>query len=167
MVPTLVPSSQLRERVNVEFLVDTYFDELQVGAGQITHGRTVTEADIVSWCSLTGDWFVLHSDKEYAATSMFGQRIAPGMMVLAFSGGLGVPPISSAIIANYGTDRVRYPQPTFIGDTLHAEIEVEELRIRDEQTGVASFRWDMVNQNGETVMASKLKILLRRAPDGD
>lgn len=148
----------------MEFLVDTYFDDLEIGAKQVTHGRTVTEADIVNWCSLTGDWFVLHSDKEYAATTPFGQRIAPGMMVLAFTGGLGVPPISDALLVNYGSDRVRYPRPTFIGDTLHAEIEVEELRVRDDDTGVASFRWDMVNHHGETVMASKLKVLLKRSP---
>ncbi|MDE1675265.1 MaoC family dehydratase [Nocardia gipuzkoensis] len=149
----------------MEFLVDTYFDALKVGDIQTTRGRTITESDIVNWCALTGDWFVLHSDKEYAARSMFGQRIAPGMMVLAFSGGLGVPPISEAVVANYGGDRIRYPRPTLIGDTVHVEIEVEELRPRDGETGVASFRWDVLNQNGETVVSSRLKVLLRRAPD--
>lgn len=149
----------------MDHLVDTYFDDLTLGAAQSTRGRTITEADIVNWCALTGDWFVLHSDKEYAARSMFGQRIAPGMMVLAFSGGLGVPPLAKAIVANYGSDRIRYPRPTFIGDTLHAEIEVADLRARDEATGIADFRWDMVNQDGLTVMVSRLKVLLRRGPD--
>lgn len=147
------------------YLLDTDFDQLEVGALQVTRGRTVTEADVVNWCALTGDWFALHADKEYAKRSMFGQRIAPGMMVLAFTGGLGVPPISDALLANYGSDRVRYPHPTYIGDTVHAEFEVEDLRIRDEETGIASFRVDMVNQHGQTVMASKLKVLMRRASD--
>lgn len=147
------------------YLLDTDFDQLEVGALQVTRGRTVTEADVVNWCALTGDWFALHADKEYAKSSMFGQRIAPGMMVLAFTGGLGVPPISDALLANYGSDRVRYPHPTYIGDTVHAEFEVEELRIRDEETGIASFRVDMVNQHGQTVMASKLKVLMRRTSD--
>lgn len=149
------------------YLLDTFFDELEVGAKQVTRGRTITEADVVNWCALTGDWFVLHSDKEYAEKSMFGQRIAPGMMVLAFTGGLGVPPISDAVVANYGSDRIRYPRPTFIGDTLRAEFEVEELRVRDDETGVASFRVDMINQRGETVMASKLKVLMRRSASVD
>jgi len=151
----------------VKGLVDTYFDDLQLGATESTRGRTVTEADIVNWCALTGDWFVLHSDKVYAEKSMFGQRLAPGLMVLAFSGGLGVPPEAEAIIANYGTDRVRYPRPTFIGDTLHLEVEVVELRERDADTGVATFRWDMVNQDGHTVMGSLLKVLLKRSPSAD
>jgi acyl dehydratase len=149
------------------YLLDTYFDDLEVGAKQITRGRTITEADVVNWCALTGDWFVLHSDKEYAAASMFGQRIAPGMMVLAFTGGLGVPPISDAVVANYGSDRIRYPRPTFIGDTLRAEFEVQELRVRDDETGVASFRVDMINQHGDTVMSSTLKVLMRRSASVD
>lgn len=152
---------------NPQGLVDTYFDDLKLGATETTRARTVTEADIVNWCSLTGDWFVLHSDKVYAEKSVFGQRIAPGIMVLAFSGGLGVPARPEAIIANYGTDRVRYPQPTFIGDTLHLEIEVVELRERDHETGIATFRWDMVNQDGHTVMASRLIVLVKRSPDVD
>lgn len=146
----------------MEYLVDSFFEDLRVGARQRTHGRTVTEADIVNWCSLTGDWFVLHSDAEFASRTQFGQRIAPGLMVLAFSGGLGVPAISEAIVANYGSDRVRYPRPTFIGDTLYGDIEVEELIERDAGTGIASFRWDMVNQDEQTVMSSRLKVLVRR-----
>lgn len=149
----------------MEFLVDTYFDDLKVGDSQTTRGRTITEGDIVNWCALTGDWFLLHSDKEYAAKSMFGQRIAPGMMVLAFSGGLGVPPLAKAIIANYGSDRVRYMRPTFIGDTVHAEITVKELSPRDDTTGIATFQWNMHNQKDETVMSSLMKVLLRRGSD--
>jgi 3-hydroxybutyryl-CoA dehydratase len=146
----------------MEYLVDTYFDDLDIGMTQASRGRTITETDIVNWCATTGDWFVLHSDKEYAARSEFGQRIAPGVMVFAFSGGLCVPPMPRAIIANYGSDKIRYPRPTFIGDTLHADIEVAEKQIRGEDRGVATFRWDMVNQNGDVVMASFLKVLLRR-----
>src|SRR5215469_11865650 len=125
----------------MEYLVDTYFDDLEIGQQQASRGRTVTEADIVSWCALTGDWFVLHSDKEFAARSEFGQRIAPGVMIFAFSGGLCVPPLP--IIANYGCDKIRYPRPTFIGDTVHADIEVAGKQVRDESRGIATFRWDM------------------------
>jgi acyl dehydratase len=148
-------------------LIDTCFDELEIGLTERTRGRTVTEADVVNWCALTGDWFVLHSDKVYAERSMFGQRVVPGMMVVAFSGGLGVPPDAEAIIANYGTDRIRYPRPTFIGDTLHCEIRVAELRVRDDETGIAGFDWNMVNQDDQLVMSSQLKVLLRRSPRVD
>jgi acyl dehydratase len=139
-----------------------YYDELSLGDSQATRGRTVTETDVVNWCAFTGDWFVLHSDKVFAEQSMFGQRIAPGMMVLAISGGLGVPPDSGAILANYGTDRIRYPRPTVIGDTVHLEMEVVAKKDRDERSGIVDFRWDMVNQNGETVAASQLRVLMAR-----
>jgi acyl dehydratase len=139
-----------------------YYDELSLGDRQLTRGRTITEADIVTWCAFTGDWFLLHSDKEYAARSMFGQRIAPGMMVLAISGGLGVPPDSTAVLANYGMDRLRFPHPTFIGDTVHLEMEVAGKKERDDQSGVVDLRWDVVNQNGETVAASQLRVLMAR-----
>lgn len=139
-----------------------YYDELSPGAAQLTRGRTITEADVVTWCAFTGDWFVLHSDKEYAERSMFGQRVAPGMMVLAISGGLGVPPDSTAILANYGSDRLRFPHPTFIGDTIHLEMEVVAKEERDERSGIVDLRWDVVNQNGETVAASRLRVLMAR-----
>jgi 3-hydroxybutyryl-CoA dehydratase len=139
-----------------------YYDELSLGDTQATRGRTITETDVVTWCAFTGDWFVLHSDKEYAARSMFGQRIAPGMMVLAISGGLGVPPDSTVILANYGMDRLRYPRPTLIGDTVHLEMEVVAKKERDDRSGIVELRWDVVNQNGETVAASQLRVLMAR-----
>lgn len=146
------------------YLLSRTYDELTVGDRQVTRGRTVTEADIVNWCAITGDWFVIHSDKVYAEASVFGERIAPGIMILAFSGGLGVPADSTTIVANYGSDKVRYPRPTFIGDTIHVEIEVIEKRDRDDSSGITTFGWTVLNQNGETVCSSSLSVLmLRRA----
>ena len=144
------------------FLLYKTFDELAVGDTQITRGRTICEADFVNWCALTGDWFVMHSDKVVAERSMFGQRIAPGLMILAYSAGLGVPPDSDTIIANYGSDKLRYPRPTFIGDTIHAEIKVTEKQDRDASTGILTMAWNVANQNGETVCAYELKVLMGR-----
>lgn len=144
------------------FLTYRTFDELQVGDTQRTRGRTITETDIVMWCSITGDWFYPHIDKVAAERSMFGQRVAPGIMVFAMGTGLGVPADATTILANYGTDKLRYPRPTWIGDTIHLEIEVVEKQERDVDSGVVGFRWDIVNQNGVTVCASTLKILIAR-----
>lgn len=146
-------------------LVDTWFDALELGMQETTRGRTITEADVVNWCALTGDWFVLHSDVEYAKRSAFGQRLVPGLQVLAYTGGLGVPADAEAIVANYGTDRVRYPRPTFIGDTIRCVITAAELSVRDESTGVATFDWCAVNQHDDLTMTSRLKVLLKRNAD--
>ena len=58
------------------FLLYRSYDELEVGQTQRTRGRTITETDIVNWCSLTGDWFYPHIDSVAAERSMFGQRVA-------------------------------------------------------------------------------------------
>lgn len=73
-------------------LMEKYFDDLSVGDSETTHRRTVTEADVTMWCMFTGDWFPIHCDKVYAEASMFKQRVAPGLMVVAMTGGLVVPP---------------------------------------------------------------------------
>jgi acyl dehydratase len=141
------------------FLLFRTFDELEVGETQSTRGRTITETDIVNWCALTGDWYYPHVDKVAAERSMFGQRVAPGIMVFAIGTGLGVPADSTTILANYGSDKLRYPRATWIGDTIHLEIEVVEKEDRDAATGIVTYRWDVLNQNGDTVCASQLKIL--------
>lgn len=142
-----------------------HFDEVEAGEKWRSHGRTVTEADIVFWCTFTGDMFVLHTDAHYAAKSQFGQRIAPGLMVNAFMAGLGVPPGAPAILANYGTDALRFTAPVFIGDTVHLETEVigKEER-RPGRDGVVTLQWNAVNQNGRTVMSSQLKCLMAHRP---
>jgi len=148
------------------FLLYRTFDELAVGATQRTRGRTITETDIVNWCALTGDWFYVHSDKLAAERSMFTQRVAPGIMVFALGTGLGVPADSTTILANYGTDSLRYTKPTWIGDTIHLEIECLEKEDRDERRGLVTLRWDILNQNAELVCSSRLKLLMakERAP---
>ena len=88
-------------------LLSQYFDDLEVGNTQVTRGRTLTESDVVQWCALTGDWFLMHSDREFAARSIFGQRLLPGVLLVAYSGGLGVPPDTRSVVANYGMDAIR------------------------------------------------------------
>lgn len=146
-------------------LLGRYYDELAVGDRMTSRGRTVTETDIVMWCTLTGDMFRLHTDRHYAETTQFGQRIAPGLLVNAFMAGLGVPPDAPAIIANYGTDALRFTAPVFIGDTVHLEAEVIAKEDKKTgRTGVVTLQWNAVNQNGRTVMSSELKCLMACRP---
>lgn len=141
-------------------LLEHYFDELTVGQTEMTPGRTVTETDVVQWCMFTGDWFPMHSDAVYAAESMFGQRIAAGLMILAMSGGLVVPPTTRSVIANYGNERIRYPAPTFIGDTIRVKVTVTKLEARDATSGIMDMEWDVVNQNGTVVCNAIFRALL-------
>ncbi len=69
-----------------------YFEEFTVGDSLITAGRTITEADIVKFAALSGDWTTIHTDAEYAKGMMFGERIAHGALVLSIAIGLAVRP---------------------------------------------------------------------------
>lgn len=141
--------------------LERHFDEIEEGARFRSRGRTITEADIVQWCSLTGDWYVLHTDAHYAAQTRFGQRIAPGLMLLAYAAGLGIPPAAPAIVANYGTDALRFTAPAFIGDTIHLEAAVLDKTVkRAGADGVARLQWNIHNQNGLLLMSSELRILM-------
>ncbi|UCD56172.1 MAG: dehydratase [Candidatus Hydrogenedentota bacterium] len=142
-------------------MFNKYFDEIKIGDKVVSRGRTIAEADLVNFSMLSADWFSLHSDAEYARNSMFGERIAHGLLVLSVASGL-VPLEPEYTIAFYGMDRVRFINPTRIGDTLHVEGEVIEKEERNEQSGVVTYRQIVKNQRGEDVVASIMKVLMAR-----
>lgn len=144
-------------------MITKYFDDIPVGETTITRARTITEADIVNFCAFSGDWYPLHSDAEYAKETMFGQRIAHGMLVLTVASGL-VPLDPGIVVAFYGMDRVRFANPTFIGDTIHVESEVIEKEEKDDMTGVLTAKQRVVKQDGLVAASSIIKILLLRRP---
>jgi acyl dehydratase len=147
--------------VSERILAKRYRD-LAVGAIERTRGRTITETDLVSFCALTGDWYFLHSNAELAAQSAFGQRIAHGLLVYSYSAGLGIPPDARTLVANYGSDRLRFTKPVFIGDTISLEIEVlaKTDKAADGSSGVVDLRWDIFKQGEVQVCASVLKVLM-------
>ncbi|MBC7246204.1 MAG: MaoC family dehydratase N-terminal domain-containing protein [Actinobacteria bacterium] len=136
-----------------------YYQDFKVGEKLVTRGRTVTEADIVMFAAFSGDWYPLHVDREYAARSPFGERIAHGMLVLSVATGL-MPLTEWALIAFYGMDRVRFVNPTKIGDTLHVEAEVVDKREKDERGGVVSFLMEVKNQKGESMAVADFKVFI-------
>jgi acyl dehydratase len=142
-------------------MIQKYFDEIEIGEVSKSRARTITEADIVNFCAFTGDWYPLHSDLEYARNSVFGQRIAHGMLVLSVASGLA-PLEPGIIVAFYGMDRVRFVTPTFIGDTIHVETEVVGKDEKDEATGVLTVNQNVVKQDGSIAASSVMKVLLMR-----
>jgi len=138
-----------------------YFEDFQVGEKLITRARTIIEADLMSFAALTGDWYPLHTDIEFARKSRYGERIAHGMLVLSYANGL-IPFCEMAIIAFYGMDKVRFTAPTKIGDTIHVELEVTEKQERDEHSGLITFKEWVKNQRDEGVATCFLKLLLAK-----
>lgn len=140
-----------------------YFEEYEIGQRWVTPGRTVTEADVVNFAGLSADFFPLHVDKEYAATTRFGQRIAHGFLVMSMATGM-VPADYEKVEALYGIDKMRFLRPVFIGDTIHVEMEVTGLKERADGSGVVDFQQNIVNQNGEAVISNTYRLLMRKRP---
>ncbi|RLF60877.1 MAG: dehydratase [Thermoplasmata archaeon] len=138
-----------------------YFDDFKMGEKIVTKGRTITEADIVSFAAFSGDWHQLHTNVEFAKKGPFGERIAHGFLVLSVASGLmGLE--GMAIVAFYGMDNVRFVGPTRIGDTIHLEMEVAEKKDKDEKSGVVSLKITVKNQQEKVMAVYIMKLLIEK-----
>src|ERR1019366_10415269 len=100
-----------------------FFEDYELGEVRKTHGRTITETDFVIHAGHTGDFFPHHMDAEAAKSTPFGQRIAHGTMTFAIGIGLTASEINPHAFT-YGFERLRFPKPVFIGDTIHTRLTV-------------------------------------------
>ena len=147
-------------------MIHGYFDDIQLGDRNTTPARTITETDIVNFASLSGDWFPLHTDAGYAESTFYGERIAHGMLILSVVTGL-ITLTSGAVQAFHGIENLRFARPTLIGDTIHAETEVTDLKGRGD-AGLVTSELTVKNQRGETVVTASFRWLVacrKAAPD--
>jgi acyl dehydratase len=144
----------------------TYFEEYELGSRRQSHGRTVTEADIVLHAGQTGDFFPHHMDAEFAKTLPGGERMAHGTLILSMGVGLLAGEINEDAMS-YGYDRVRFIRAVHIGDTITSRSEIVELREHAKQPelfGIADEKVEVVNQRGEVVVAFIHLYLVNRRP---
>ena len=139
-----------------------FFEEYKTGDTWMSKGRTITESDLVMFSAFSGDWFPLHTDKEYAANTMFQQRIAHGMSVLSIATGL-LELVPDVVVAFYGMDHVRFTNPTFIGDTIHLEGKVLDLQAKDDSRGIVFTQMEIKKQTGETVVVAVLRMMVNKS----
>lgn len=139
---------------------------LQPGDTFRSAGRTITEADVVNFACLSGDFNRLHVDAEYAAGTNFGQRIAHGLLVLSVLSGLTTQSSSYRALEPWILALLdmhcRFPKPTFIGDTIHVRVTVAE-RTPSSRPGrsIVVFRREAVNQRDEVVVQADFKMMIR------
>lgn len=143
-----------------------YFEEIQENQRMVTRGRTITEADIVAFAGLTGDYNPMHTDAEYMKSSAFGQRIAHGMLSLSYAVGqayqLGF--MERTVLAFRGIE-MKFSLPVYIGDTLHVEMVVKEKKAAPRMGGgLVTIEVKIINQAGKTVQSGDWVILLASAP---
>jgi acyl dehydratase len=140
-----------------------FFEELEVGTVRETMGRTITETDIVVHAGHTGDFYPHHMDAEFANSTSFGQRIAHGTMTFAIAIGMKASVVNPNAFT-YGFDRLRFPKPVFIGDTLRVRVTLAEKQNDSKRPhlGRCVEKVEAVNQRGEVVLACDHIALVER-----
>lgn len=143
-----------------------YYEDFDTDRQFVSRGRTVTEADVVLFAGISGDFVELHTNEEYAKRSLFGRRIAHGALIFSISTGLTTQMnlVDGTILAFSGVDKLRFVQPVFIGDTIHVRKRVLERQEMGEGRGVIVFETKVINQQEETVLIYHDKLLLKRRP---
>jgi acyl dehydratase len=143
------------------------FADVEEGDTEVTQGRTITEADVTNFAGVSGDFNHLHTDGERMSESMFGERIAHGMLVVSAATGLlwqaRSPEEREAVVAFYGIDDLRFRQPVYIGDTIRVETEVLETRAQEDGPGNGTVRTavDIRTQRDQTVVSCEMTSLMR------
>ena len=145
-----------------------YFDEWQVG-DRVAHAvtRTVTETDNVLISTLTHNPQPMHLDREIAAQSEFGQPLVNSIFTFGLMIGVSVADTTlGTLVANLGYDKLAFPNPVFVGDTLRSESEciaVRESKSRP-NAGIVTWAHRSYNQKDELVCECTRTALLLKKP---
>ena len=145
------------------------YEDLHVGMAFRSPGRTITDADLLAFAGLTGDYSELHTSDVYAKKSQFGRRVAHGMLGLAYAHGLMWPrtgALRETAIAFLGISDWSFVGPIFVGDTLFVNYRITELRdSRSKPTqAIATFAVEVVDQDGRVVQRGTKALLVSKVP---
>lgn len=140
-----------------------HFEAFAVGQEMITAARTITEADIVNFAGLSGDFNAIHTDAEYAVQDTFGQRVAHGLLIQSIATGLMVQSgvIEGTVLA-FRELSAKFSLPVFIGDTIHVQATVTETKaFRRLGGGNVTIKYGVINQEGKTVQRGDWIMLIK------
>ncbi len=140
------------------------FEQFQQGDTFVSQARTVTEADVVAFAGLSGDFNPLHTDATFAASTLFGERIAHGMLIAAMATGManwtGVFEGTTLALME---QRLQYKGIVKFGDTVHLELQVAEKKATSKpDRGIVIFDARMINQDGRVVLDGQWTLMMRR-----
>jgi acyl dehydratase len=145
------------------------YEDLYVGMKFRSPGRTITDADLMSFAGLTGDYSELHTSDVYAKSSQFGRKVAHGLLGLSYAHGLMWPrtgEMRDTAIAFLGINEWKFVGPLFVGDTIFVNYSLSELRDSKSRPAqaIAVFTVELVNQNGEILQQGKKALLVSKVP---
>jgi 3-hydroxybutyryl-CoA dehydratase len=143
-----------------------YFEDFESAAAVESGERTITEADVMSFARLTGDFVRLHTDEDYAKTTAYGRRIAHGALVFSISVGLATEMhlFDDSLLAFAGVDKLRFVAPVFLGDSVRVVKKVLERKALGDARGTVTFESRVLNQRGELVLIYMDRLLIQRRP---
>lgn len=145
-----------------------WFEEFEVGQQIITPGRTISESDVVSFAGLSGDYNQIHTNAEFSKETPFGQRIAHGLLGLSIASGLAMRTgvLEGTVIAFREINNWKFTNPVFIGDTIHAELNIVETKaIPRLKGGSLSIELVVKNQRDEVTMKGIWTTLVASQPE--
>jgi 3-hydroxybutyryl-CoA dehydratase len=140
-----------------------YFEQFEIGQKVATAGRTITEADIVRFAGLSGDYNQIHTDAAYAAAGPFGKRVAHGLLVQSIATGLAVQSgfIEGTVLA-FRELSTKFSLPVFIGDTIHVALEIVEMKALPRLGGgQVIMKFTVLNQEGKAVQRGRWVMLVQ------
>ena len=148
-----------------------YAEDYPLGKGGETEGRTITEADIVNFAGLTGDYSPRHVDAEFAKSDIFGERVAHGMLVFSIARGSWGPHFDryqrpKESFAGHLNDKATFLLPVKIGDTIRCQYKTAARRASKSrpEVRIITFEYQVLNQRNEVVQInSMLSMMLSRA----
>ena len=144
-----------------------YFEEFQVDDVVVSARRTITEADVVMFAGLSGDYTQIHTDAEFARQGLFGQRVAHGLLGLAIASGLTARLgfIEGTALA-FRELTWKFSLPIFFGDTIHVKATVASLKaLRRLGGGSVTFDIKVINQEDKVVQRGEWVLLIASKPE--
>ncbi|GAB2740120.1 MaoC/PaaZ C-terminal domain-containing protein [Nocardioides pakistanensis] len=140
-----------------------YFEDLEPGMVLTSQGRTVTETDLVTFCMLSGDWNPIHSDEEFSQHTDYGRRVVHGVFGISLLTGLmdRAGWFARSAVAMLGIKDWRFAGPIFVGDTLHCELEITDLRLTSRgDRAVVGRHFRLINQRQEVVQEGQIPMMV-------
>jgi acyl dehydratase len=141
-----------------------FFEEFEIGQQVKSPGRTVTEADVMMFAGLSGDYTTIHTDAEFSKSTPFGQRVAHGLLGMAIASGLAARTgvLEGTVLAFREISDWKFRLPVFLGDTLHIVLEVKQKKALPRLGGGSLLiEIDVLNQDEKSVMKGHWNVLMK------
>jgi acyl dehydratase len=146
-------------------MIGQYFGGYSQGQTFKTHGRTLTETDLVNFCGLIGDYEPPHADEEFARKTPLKRRVMQGCLVTTAAEGLmSRSGLFDGTVITLLASAWDYRAPVFIGDTIHAHLTVKELKPSSKGgRGVVTFAVSIRNQDDAEVVSGSYVMMVKTA----